>query len=189
LINRLVEGNANFRRDVDGAMLARAGKGQTPSVAILSCSDSRVIPELIFGFPMGDAFVVRVAGNSCSDPAVLGSLEYAVDHLHVRAIIVLGHTNCGAVAAALAGVRPENLSGVMRDIERAMAMIGSGHPADGDAIAESNVRLQLRSIKDKSPAIMTAVSEGKLTLIGALYDVAVGTVSILNGTHGRGTVR
>lgn len=189
VVEKLVEGNENFRNDVDVPLLAYATNGQTPSVTILSTSDARVVPERILGFSIGDAFVVRVAGNSCSDAAVLARLEYAVDHLHVRAIIVLGHTDCGAVAAAVAAVGLGNLFGAMRDIERTRIMVRSGHLADGDAIAEGNFRLQLRLVQDKGSVIMAAVSQGNLTLIGALYDVATGTARIVNGMHGREPVR
>lgn len=183
LINRLVEGNTHFRKTTDPALLGRLARGQSPSVAILACSDSRVAPERIFGLSMGDAFVVRVAGYSCSGAEVLGSLEYAVTHLNVPALVVLGHTGCGAVSAALAGERMDNLASVARDIERARRMTSDGRSNDLDEVAEANVRLQLRLIQDNSPVIRDAVSRGRLTVIGAFYDIATGAVRLLDGVH------
>lgn len=174
--NRLNDGNAMFRKSVDPSLLARLLKNQAPFVAILACSDSRVSPEKVFNLSMGDAFVVRIAGNSVSDPAVLGSLEYAVEHLGVKTVVVLGHTDCGAVKAVMDGEDQGNLSRVMRDIERARSKIAVDLANDSDAIGEGNVRLQLRLLEDSSKVIMDAVNGSKLSLIGAMLDLNTGTV-------------
>ncbi len=116
---RLIDGNAMFRKSIDPGLLARLSKKQEPFVAILTCSDSRVSPVKIFNLSLGEAFVVRVAGNSASDQSALGSLEYAVDHLHVKYLLVLGHTGCGAVRAMVEGEFLPNLRPVMKDLERA----------------------------------------------------------------------
>jgi carbonic anhydrase len=92
---RLVDGNAAFRRMTDSAFLARLIESHEPFIAILTCSDARVDPAKAFNLSLGDAFVVRTAGNTASDPCVIGSLEYAVDCLEVKALLVLGHTDCG----------------------------------------------------------------------------------------------
>jgi carbonic anhydrase len=173
---RLVDGNSLFKKTVDPVLLARLAKKQEPFVAILTCSDSRVSPIKIFNLSLGDAFVVRVAGNSASDPSVLGSLEYAVEHLHVGLLLVLGHTGCGAVKAVIDGSGNENLRPVMRDIERARAKVPMDQINNQNAIAEGNVRLQLRLIEDNSRIIHDAVSDGKLALCGAMYDLETGLV-------------
>ena len=176
---RLVDGNSLFKKAVDPALLRRLAKRQEPFVAILSCSDSRVSPVKIFNLSLGDAFVVRVAGNSAADPSVLGSLEYAVDHLHVSALLVLGHTCCGAVKAVIEASGFENLGSVMRDIENARVRVSIGQTNDENAIAESNVRLQLRMIEDNSRVVHDAVADGKLTMYGAMYDLATGNVRFI----------
>jgi carbonic anhydrase len=176
---RLVDGNAMFRKSIDSGFLARLSKNQEPFVAILSCSDSRVSPVKIFNLSLGEAFVVRVAGNSASDQSVLGSLEYAVDHLHVKYLLVLGHTSCGAVRAMVEGEFLPNLRTVMKDLERARFKAPTDQTNDQNLIAENNVRLQLRAIQDNSTTISRAVSEDKLTLLGAMYDLATGTVRFI----------
>jgi carbonic anhydrase len=177
---RLMDGNALFRKAVDPALLTRLNtKAQEPFVAVLSCSDSRVDSSKIFNLSIGDAFIVRVVGNCASDPSVLGSLEYAVEHLHVRMMLVLGHTGCGAVRAMLDGKAPENLDRVIRDMERARDKIPQEKAKDVDAIAENNVRLQLRVIEDNSQPIANAVNKGTLQLVGAMYDLATGGVRFL----------
>ncbi len=176
---RLVDGNVNFRKSVDPTLLSRMAKGQTPFVAILACSDSRVVPEKIFNLSLGDAFVVRVAGNSASDPSVLGSLEYAVEHLQVKTIVVLGHTGCGAVKALMDGKSPQKLQGVMRDIEKAKYRTPTDMQSNGDAIAESNVKLQKWAIENNSALIGREIMEGRVSIHGAMYDLQTGNVKFV----------
>ena len=177
---KLTEGNAAFRKATDSAIFANLSKnGQHPSLAILTCSDSRVVPEKIFNLSIGDAFVVRVAGNTASDPQVLGSLEYSVTHLHVRDLVVLGHTGCGAVRVALEGGDTGNMWSVAKDIDRAKLKVPIEQDKDLDAIAESNVRLQMRIIEDNSFPIRDAVERSQLTIHGAMYDLKTGVVRFL----------
>lgn len=176
---RLAEGNAAFRKATDPTVITTLAKGQHPSFAILSCSDSRVVPEKIFNLSLGDAFVVRVVGNSASDPSVLGSLEYAVEHLHVKELVVLGHTGCGAVKLAMDGASQSNLGPVIRDMERAKSKVPIESENDPNLVAESNVRLQLRLLEDNSYVIRSATEKGTLALHGAMYDVRTGNVRFL----------
>src|SRR5438105_3680928 len=109
-LQRLKDGNARFaadkpnKRDVGADKRKELAKGQHPFAIVLTCADSRVAPELLFDAGLGELFVLRVAGN-IADPAVVGSIEYAVEHLHTPLIVVLGHESCGAVAAALDGAK------------------------------------------------------------------------------------
>jgi carbonic anhydrase len=173
---RLVDGNAMFRKSVDPTVISKLAKKQEPFMAILSCSDSRVSPEKIFNLSIGDAFIVRTAGNSAADPTVLGSLEYAVAHLHVRAILVLGHTDCGAVRASFEESEIDNLQKTMRDMESARFKLDNSESRDPDAVAEGNVRLQLRRLEDQSMIIGDAYREEKLALYGAIYELPTGSV-------------
>jgi len=176
---RLAEGNAAFRKLTDPTLLISLSKGQHPTFAILSCSDCRVVPEKLFNLSLGDAFVVRVVGNSASDPSVLGSLEYAVEQLHVKDLVVLGHTGCGAVKLALDGASVGNLGSVVRDVERAKSKVPIESENNQDAIAESNVKLQLRLLEDNSHVIRSAIDKGQLALHGAMYDIRTGNVKFL----------
>ncbi len=148
-------------------------------MAILTCSDSRVSPCKVFNLSLGEAFVVRVVGNCANDPSVLGSLEYAVSHLKVKAIVVMGHTDCGAVKASLGCEDRGNLASVIKDLESARSKLPCERQKDMDAIAEINVIMQMRRLQDFSPAIRDAVRSNKLEIIGAMFDIATGNVEFL----------
>jgi carbonic anhydrase len=174
--DRLADGNAAYRKTTDPGLVARLSNKQEPFIAVLSCSDPSVVPEKIFNLSLGDAFVVRVAGNSASNPSTIGALEYAVKILRVRAILVLGHTGCGAVKAAVDGGVTANFDHIARDIERARMKVPLELASDQNAISEANVRLQLRQLEDNSQVIMQALNEGTLKLMGAMYDTSSGAV-------------
>jgi len=152
---------------------------QTPLVAILTCSDSRIDPARIFGLSNGQAFVVRNAGNSVSDQGALGSLEYAVAKLRVKALLVMGHTSCGAVAASYEIDQNPNLSALMRDLECAKCKLGPDASRDRDKVSEANVRFQMRRMLDTSTIIRTAVQGGETELIGAIYQLSSGKVKFI----------
>ena len=176
---RLMDGNAVFRRLTDPTLLARLGKSHEPFIAILTCSDARVDPAKVFNLSLGDAFVVRTAGNTATDPSVIGSLEYAVGCLEVKALIVLGHSECGLVKACYECTEPGDLDGVLRDIESAKSRLSPTEAKDPGLVAESNVRLQLRKLEDTSTIIRDAVVRGKLTMYGAVLDIGTGAVRFI----------
>ncbi len=176
---RLMNGNAMFRRMTDSELLTRLTKAHEPFIAILTCSDARVDPAKVFNLSLGDAFVVRTAGNTVSDRSVMGSLEYAVDCLEVNAILVLGHTECGAVKATYECVDPGNLDGVLQDIECAKSKLDPADAKDLALVAESNVRLQLRTLEDTSTLIRDAMTRGKLVMFGAVLDIGTGAVKFI----------
>ena len=142
---------------------------------MLACADSRVPPEIIFNQGLGDIFVVRVAGN-ISEPFALGSIDYAVEHLHVPLIVVLGHEKCGAVTAALAADKPEgNLGKLIGEIH-----VGEPLPANRDqAVAlavENNVRHQANSLVERSEVVREHMKQHKLRVVAGVYDLATGKV-------------
>ncbi len=176
---RLTDGNSVYRKNTDHALISEVATRTEPAMAILSCSDCRVVPEKLFNLSIGDAFVVRIAGNSASEPSVIGSLEYAVESLRVPALVVLGHTGCGAVKATIEGNFPEGLSRVARDIDLARSKL-CGYATNGvNEVAEANVRHQMRQIVGNSQVIGKAVASGRLTVLGAMYDLPTGSVRIL----------
>ena len=182
---KLIEGN---KRYVAASMAhphqtdqrrTEVAKGQHPFAAILSCSDSRVPPEIIFDQGLGDLFVVRVAGNVLDDTA-LASLEYAVEHLGVRYIMVLGHARCGAVEATLkGGAAPGHIGSLLKAIQPAVdqARKQPGDPLD-NAI-KVNVARVVQQLKTSAPLLEDFVKEGGLTITGAYYDLDLGAVAIL----------
>jgi carbonic anhydrase len=164
--------------------LAALALEQRPYATILGCSDSRVAPELIFDAVLGELFVVRVAGNVLS-PEVAGSLQYAGAHLQTPLFVVLGHGGCGAVKAALErrfrGVQHhsrihlllESILPALHDIDTSL------DPAAQLAQAvEANVRWTLRQVRE-SPEGRARLAEGRLQVVGAIYDLESGQVRFL----------
>ncbi|MGE5543373.1 MAG: carbonic anhydrase [Bacillota bacterium] len=152
--------------------------GQHPFAVIITCSDSRVPPELLFDQALGDLFVIRVAGNVL-DSVSLGSVEYAVDHLHTPLVVVMGHENCGAVHATVEGGDPPGSIGsitalIQPSVEKVRAMGIDGHELCEKATDE-NVKSTLETLK-KSPVIKHLMDEGRLTLVGAKYHIGSGEV-------------
>ncbi len=159
-------------------------KGQHPYATILSCSDSRVPPELIFDAGFGELFIVRVAGNVMS-PEVAGSLQYAGRHLKTPLFVVLGHTNCGAVAAAVEA----RLHGA-RQPSRIQLLVDCILPGLTDLdlqltpeamraqAVEANVRWSMRQILE-TPEGRERVAEGSMKLVGAVYEIETGRVRFL----------
>jgi carbonic anhydrase len=176
---RLVDGNATFRRVTDPAVLSHLSKSHEPFVAILTCSDARIDPAKVFSLSLGDAFVVRTAGNTATDQCVVGSLEYAVKHLRVKALLVLGHTGCGVIKATYDCCEPGNLEGVLREIESAKSRLEVSESKDPTAVAVTNVRMVLRKLSDTSVIIRDAVAQDGLEMFGAVLDIEDGTVEFI----------
>jgi carbonic anhydrase len=185
--NSLMDGNERF---VEGKMASHdlaserhdLAKSQHPLVAVLSCSDSRVPPELIFDQGLGDLFVVRAAGES-ADPMGIGSLEYAVEHLGSVVIVVLGHQSCGAVTAACSGEKmtTSNLEAVVEPIEGSCRVAKEGNKsADVVEFAiEDHVHETATALLSHSEVLKHAHEEGKLSIVEAYYSLDSGRVTRL----------
>jgi carbonic anhydrase len=155
-------------------------KGQMPYAIILTCSDSRVAPEILFDESLGRLFVIRVAGNVI-DPVVLGSIEYAAEHLHAPLLLVLGHGSCGAVNAAVKGGElPPNIKMITDRIGPAVERARKGESnADallGKAISE-NVHDQMAAALRSSSILRELIEKKELTVAGGIYDIRNGEVS------------
>jgi len=157
--------------------------GQQPHVIILSCSDSRVSPELVFDQSLGDLFVVRAAGN-VADAVGLGSIEYAIAHFHSPLLIVLGHQKCGAVSAACSGDKmpSRNLEAIMDKISPAVAQAKKSAKPDEliESAIKENIHQSARDLLANSKIVNDAVSAGKLKVIEAEYQSVSGQVVQLN---------
>jgi len=164
-----------------------AKNGQAPFAAVLSCADSRVPVETVFDRGVGDLFVVRVAGN-VADPGTLGSIEYAAEHLGTPVVVVLGHTQCGAVNAAMSGTELYgNLPSLIDAIRPAVRTARHEHPdsTSEELLAASiaqNVRQQIDAAVIKSPQLRHMVLHGKLKIVGAVYKIETGRVEWLDDT-------
>ncbi len=188
-LKRLMEGNARYVAGESECKDYSAGRAareqvQHPIVAILSCSDSRVAPELVFDQGPGDVFVVRVAGNFVNDDG-LASLEYAVEILNVPLILVLGHTNCGAISAAVKVVQervelPGHLPELIKSIEPAVIAAHAQHPSDlVAATIDENVRLNVKRLIDDAPIMSEALAAKKIAVSGGVYELATGKVRLI----------
>jgi carbonic anhydrase len=186
-LKKLMSANQNFvsgkltQRDLS-ARRAELVKGQSPSAIVLTCSDSRVAPEYIFDQGLGDIFVIRVAGN-VTEPIALGSIEYAVEHLHTPLIIVMGHDSCGAVGAAVKGGEPEgNIAAIVKKIspsvDKAKATGKTGDDLLTAAIIE-NARSVAVNLTRDSAIIKHLVDEKKVKIVPAKYSLATGKVDLL----------
>jgi carbonic anhydrase len=190
--NDLVAGNLRFVAGMTHTydVVALRGKlvaGQQPHVIILSCSDSRVSPELVFDQSLGDLFVVRTAGN-VADPVGLGSIEYAVDHLHSSVLVVLGHQKCGAVTAACSGEKmpSRNLEAIVDKIGPAVTQAKTYAKSDDliEPAVKENVHQSAKDLVANSEIVRDAVKAGKLTIIEAEYELGSGQVVRLNTPAG-----
>ena len=154
--------------------------GQNPFAVILGCSDSRVPPELIFDQGLGDLFVVRVAGN-LTDDLVLGSIEYAVIHLHTPLIMVLGHSRCGAVTAAVSAI---GLEGHMPSLTAAIRpALDRTRGQSGDRVnntARANATMISETLKISTPVLSERVNKGTLLIVAAFYNLDTGLVEIMS---------
>lgn len=181
-LQRLLDGNRRFvngtsmHPDADGARRASLKTGQKPFAVILSCSDSRVPPEIIFDQGLGDLFVVRVAGNVFDD-AVDGSIEYAVEHLGADLIMVMGHESCGAVKAAIDHNEEAHIKFLAHAIEPAIegALAQPGDKIDNSVRA--NALYVVEQIKKNEPILTKKIAEGKLRVVAAYYDLDNGEVT------------
>ncbi|GEP56031.1 carbonic anhydrase [Reyranella soli] len=183
----LLDGNARYvsnqmnERDFSAGRAART-LGQAPFAAILGCADSRVAPELAFDQAPGDLFVVRVAGNFMT-PDGLASLEYGAAVLGTKVIMVLGHTNCGAINATVAALQKGNdLPGHIGDLVRAMKPgVEPALKQPGDDLAQravlANVRYNVQRLLEAKPILADMVAAKKLSVVGGVYDLATGKVA------------
>ncbi len=182
---RLKEGN---RRYVSGkpirpnqSALRREGllKGERPFAALLSCSDSRIPPEIIFDCGFGDLFVVRTAGNTCND-ATIAALEYAVKQLGIRFIIVMGHSDCGLVKAALAEeAQPGKISSIIEQIRPAVDKVKD---LPGDTVSKAtgeNIRMTVAKLSSCEPVLSEKVKSQELMIIGAYCTINNAAVSFI----------
>jgi carbonic anhydrase len=181
-LSLLAEGNQryvaqkmiSFQEDLD-ILKADTEEHQEPFAAVLSCADSRVPVELVFDQSIGHVFVVRVAGNVAT-PDTIASLEYGAAVLGVKAILALGHTNCGAVKATIAGKAvPGQISTLYQYIHPAIA----GAKGDLTTASRQNATLQASVLRETSPVLGDLVKQKKLTIRAALYDVGNGKVTMI----------
>jgi carbonic anhydrase len=172
--------NQDFGKQID-----KTSGDQHPYAAILSCLDSRIPTEIVFDQGIGDVFVGRVAGN-VEDINMIGSFEFAAALKGVKAIVIMGHTACGAVGGACQNAKLGNLTLLLDEIQPAVELVKHEHPNENvcdaplvDDISEANVVKTINDIRAKSTVISTLESEGKVKLVGAMYDITTGKVRFL----------
>ncbi len=184
ILNRLKEGNARFVADkLDGQLQDSARRetltsGQEPYAIILSCADSRVVPELAFDTGLGEIFTVRVAGNVANSSS-LASIEYAVAHCGSSVIVVMGHQSCGAVTAAMAGGNNGySINHLLAHITPAIAEAGDG--AGVNDVVKVNAKITAADLTSRSSIIKNAVDSGTVKIVSAYYNLDSGKVDFLD---------
>jgi carbonic anhydrase len=191
VLKRVLEGNQRFMKGE--AASPRRGpddfrplaEGQRPIAVIVGCSDSRVPPELLFDQGVGDLFVVRVAGNVVkgAGPPVKGSIEYGVAELGASLVMVLGHSECGAVKAAIKHLQdkdalPGAIEPLVNSIRPAVVKARSMPGNLLDNALRANVAIGVGLLRDLQPIVAPAVKRGRVKVVGAMYDLRTGSVSL-----------
>lgn len=182
VLARLKAGNERFVADrLDGELQdsrrrRELTERQNPCAVILSCADSRVVPELAFDTGLGELFVVRIAGNVATSSSV-ASIEYAVAQLKTSVIVVLGHQSCGAVGAALeGGDKGYHLNYLLSHLVPAIAQVKDGTV---DEVVKANAQMTVKALKERSSIIREALEEGRLQVVPAYYELDSGVVHFL----------
>lgn len=187
VLNNLKEGNVRFLNNIRRSRdphddLRQTKEAQFPAAAVVACMDSRVSTEMVFDLGIGDMFSLRIAGNVMTD-GIIGSLEYATAVVGTKLVVVLGHSNCGAVTAACNGVELGNLTAVLGQVQpavqlgkRALGPRTGKNPEFVQEVSELNAQLAAEQLTQRSPLIRDLVQQGKVGIVAAMYDVATGHV-------------
>jgi carbonic anhydrase len=190
VIELMKKGNERFRsgKMKEQNYLAQkrsSASGQYPAAIILGCIDSRVPAEIVFDIGIGDTFNARVAGNVANSD-MLGSMEFACAASGAKVVLVMGHTACGAIKGAIDDVQLGNLTGLLNTIKPAIQ--ATDYKGDRvskkaefvDAVARSNVRLALDTIRNNSPVLTDLEKKGQIKIVGAMYELQTGVVSFMS---------
>lgn len=189
-LEMLKQGNERFVSDKSIerdylAQVKQTSKGQFPFAAVVSCLDSRIPPAIVFDRGIGDLFVARVAGNFVNDD-ILGSLEFATKLAGAKLILVMGHTECGAVKGACDAAQLGLLTATLANINPAVkAVQGDYTPRNSQnaefvqAVTEMNVQLTMQKLRERSVVLREMLDKGEIAMIGAMYDVSTGQVAFL----------
>lgn len=185
-LDRLTQGNQRYVTSTTvchedwSAKRSALANSQKPFAVIVSCSDSRVPPEIIFDQSLGDLFVVRVAGNVVDDFAI-GSIEYAVNILGANLVLVLGHSNCGAVDAALKGMKFDNhIQEVLNAIQPAVNATKGETGNLLEKTIKANVKIVEEKLKSSKPLLANLIEKGTLRILGGYYNLETGKVEFLD---------
>lgn len=191
VLTDLMAGNARFATGKIGDLeikkrIATSAEGQYPKAVVLSCLDSRVPVELVFDQRIGDIFVGRVAGN-IEDEDQLGSMEFATKLAGAKLVFVLGHTACGAVKGACDGAKLGNLTALLAGIRPAVEAVPGFKPEERNStnkefvekVIEQNVRITMADIRKDSPVLAELEASGKIKIVGGIYDLHSGKVTLL----------
>ncbi|MCK5087798.1 MAG: hypothetical protein KAQ90_09770 [Melioribacteraceae bacterium] len=178
--NKPFEGNYNYQ-------LVKTSKGQFPFAVILSCIDSRIPTDIIFDKKIGDLFNVRIAGNIVNED-ILGSMEFACKLSGAKLILVLGHTECGAVKGACENAQLGNLTGLLKKLEPALNSVSTSPDVERSSknkdfvndVALKNIELTIEQIKQQSPVLNEMLQKNEIDIAGAMYKVETGEVEFLS---------
>ncbi len=192
VLGKLIEGNKRFIKAEATALrrkpedFSKLAEGQAPMAVIVGCADSRVSPEILFDQGIGDLFVVRVAGNviSGAGATIKGSIEYAVAELGVSLVMVLGHTNCGAVKSAMKhidakDVLPGAINELVNTIKPAVLKVKNQQGDELQNAIKANVEIGMERLRTLEPILASQVKAGTLKIVGGVYDLFTGKVTVI----------
>ena len=190
-INMLKAGN---KRYLNNSMLDRdllqqtqqTATGQFPFAAVLGCIDSRVPAETVFDQGIGDIFTIRIAGNFINED-ILGSMEFACKVAGSKAIVVLGHSSCGAVKGAIDNVQLGNLTGMLGKLRPAVHAVtdetadrSSGNAGFVQKVVDMNIKMSVEAIRQRSAVLQEMEDNGEIAIVGAMYDVKTGEITFVD---------
>jgi carbonic anhydrase len=193
IIDDLKKGNERFRAGMTISRNYReqqrsSAAGQFPAVVTLGCIDSRAPAEILFDAGIGDMFSARIAGNVVNDD-LIGSLEFSCAVAGAKAIVLFGHTGCGAIKGAIDDVEMGNLTGLLARIKPAISATtfsgekSSKNAAYVDAVARTNVLLGIDGIRRRSPILADLETKGAIEIVGGMYDLATGRVELFEARN------
>ena len=167
------------------AQVKQTANGQAPHSAIVGCIDSRVPPELVFDQRIGDIFCARIAGNFVNTD-IIGSLEFATALSGAKAIVILGHSDCGAIKGAVDHAKLGNLTAMLRNFDAALRAVGkvegeqkSSNKVLVQKVADANAKISADNLLKRSPVLRGLVNKGQLKIVAAMHDIVTGKVSWL----------
>ena len=189
VIQKMLDGNARFlsgaRKERDFlAEMRSSSTGQFPAAIVLSCVDSRAPVEVICDLGIGDVFNARVAGNAVNDD-ILGSMEFACAAAGAKAVVLMGHTSCGAIRGAIDNVVLGNLTLLLARFKSAVDTTGysgdrtSKNAAFVDAVARTHVQQSVKLVRERSPVLAGLEAKGAIKIVASMYDLASGKVTLV----------
>ncbi len=177
----LLKGNEKFRKKLGRAKIGKKNAEHKPKALVVACSDARMSPEHIFQADIGELYVVRNAGNNVLEPGTLGTIEYAVKHLDVKIILILGHYGCEVIEMLYGPADTDYIAILLQQYQYAKSMVEvSGATDKKKAAVVENVKYQVEQLQNRSQIVNQKVQQKALIVVGAVYKMEDGTIEVID---------